>query len=62
MLNIETFKAVFFDCKKKLWVFSRIPKNKEDYINKLYQMYMFGRDNRESEILDNLKRVLLNNL
>ena len=43
MINYEVFKNVFL--KKET-----LPKNKEEFLKKIYKYYMIGRDNREEEI------------
>jgi len=58
-INFERFKSVFVDCNKNLSSFAIMPKNKKDYAEKLYQMYIYGRNNREEEILHNIKRLII---
>jgi len=60
MITYKRFKKVFTDRKAGLPDFTSIPKNKEVYMYKLYSMYMYGRKNREDEILSNMENLLIN--
>ena len=51
MITLEQFERVFGACEK-------LPKNKKDFIEKLYFFYKAGREAREKEIINSISILI----